>query len=123
MNQIIKNIWNSGYEWRSKTEIFGLPLVHIALGRDQKTGRFFAAKGVIAIGQFAVGVIAIGQFSAGLIFSLAQFAVGMFAVAQFALGIVFGMGQFATGITAIGQFAIGKYLFSQADPRYFSYLL
>lgn len=105
---MIKEILNCGYEWRSKAEIFSLPLVHIAVGKDIKTGKLLVAKGIIAIGQFAIGIIAIGQFAIGLIFGLAQFAVGIFAVAQFALGIIFGMGQFATGITAIGQFTIGN---------------
>ena len=101
---MIKDIWYSGYEWKSKAVILGLPLVHIALGRDQKTGRFLVARGVLAIGQFAVGIVAIGQFSIGLLFGLAQFAAGLFTVAQFAAGVIFGLGQFATGIIAIGQF-------------------
>ncbi len=111
---MIKEIaWHSGYEWRSKAQIFGLPLVHIAVGRSQETKKLLVAKGVIAIGQFAIGIIAIGQFTIGLLFSLAQFAVGMFAIAQFALGFAFGMGQFATGMTAIGQLAVGHYVLCQ----------
>lgn len=113
INQIIENIWNSGYEWKSRVEIFGFPLVHIAVGRDRQTGKFLVAKGVIAIGQFAIGIVAIGQFAVGLLFALAQFAVGMFAVAQFAVGFVFGLGQFAIGMTAIGQFAVGRYALCQ----------
>lgn len=107
------SILNWGFEWRTKLSIFGLPLVHIALGRNRQTGKLLVAKGIIAIGQFAIGLIAIGQFGVGLLFGLAQFAFGAFAVAQFALGFVFGLGQFATGITAIGQFAIGKYVLCQ----------
>ncbi|MCU0651933.1 MAG: hypothetical protein MUC39_03215 [Candidatus Omnitrophica bacterium] len=110
---MIKYIWNSGYEWRSKAEIFGLPFIHIAIGRDRETGKFLVAKGIIAIGQFAIGIVGIGQFAVGLLFGLAQFAVGMFAVAQFAIGFVFALGQFAIGITAIGQFAIGNYVLCQ----------
>ena len=99
---MIKDIWHTGYEWKSKTEIFGLPFIHIAVGRDRETGRFLVAKGIIAIGQFAIGMVAIGQFAIGLLFGLAQFAVGIFAIAQFAIGI-----------TAIGQFAIGNYVLCQ----------
>lgn len=102
---MIKNILSGGYQWRSKTEFLGWPLVHIAFGRERETGKFLIARGIIAVGQFAVGVIAVGQFAIGLAFALAQFAVGTFAVAQFALGLVFGLGQFATGIVAIGQFS------------------
>jgi hypothetical protein len=112
-NKIIENIWNSGYEWKSKAEIFSLPLIHVALGRDRQTGKFLVAKGIIAIGQFAIGIIAIGQFSIGLLFGLAQFAIGLFAVAQFALGIYFGLGQFATGFTCIAQFGAGEFVLAQ----------
>jgi len=111
--KMIKNIWNSGFEWRSKAEIFGLPLVHIAVGRNRETGRFLIAKGVIAIGQFAIGIVAIGQFAVGLLFGLAQFAAGSFAVAQFALGVYFGLGQFATGFTCIAQFGVGEHVLAQ----------
>lgn len=84
------------------------------MGRDRQSGKILVAKGVIAIGQFAVGVIAIGQFAVGVLFGLAQFSIGLFAVAQLALGLIFGLGQLATGITAIGQMAIGKYVLAQA---------
>ncbi len=49
------------YEYRSKKELFGLPLVHIVygLGIDPLTGKFRVAKGIIAIGNIAVGGLAI----------------------------------------------------------------
>ena len=28
-----------GYEWKSKTEILGWPLIHIAVGRNKETGK------------------------------------------------------------------------------------
>ena len=43
-----------------------------------------AAKGFIAIGQFAYGVITISQFGIG-VFSLSQFTIAGFAVAQMAV--------------------------------------
>jgi len=99
---MLKNNSFGGYEWKSRAEILGLPWVHIAVGRDQNTGKFLVAKGVIAIGQFAVGVVAIGQF-----------AFGVFAVAQFAVGIAYGLGQLAVGMTAIGQVAVGRDILCQ----------
>ncbi|MDD5019961.1 MAG: hypothetical protein PHS61_06060 [Candidatus Omnitrophica bacterium] len=99
---MLKNNAFGGYEWKSRAEILGLPWVHIAVGRDQKTGKFLVAKGVIAIGQFAVGVVAIGQF-----------AFGVFAVAQFAVGVAYGLGQLAVGMTAIGQVAVGRDIICQ----------
>ncbi|MEI6168890.1 MAG: zinc ribbon domain-containing protein [bacterium] len=71
-----------GYEYKSPTEIFGLPLVHISFKyRPNKVP--VVARGVIAIGQFAVGLITISQFGIGLI-SLSQFTIALFALAQFA---------------------------------------
>jgi len=102
-----------GWQWRSKAEILGWPLVHIAVGRDSATGRLLVAKGIIAIGQFAVGVITVAQFGIGILFGLGQFVGGFAAVGQFALGLFFGLGQFATGLTAIGQIAAGGYVLAQ----------
>jgi len=109
-----------GFEWKSKTQVFGWPLIHIAIGRNKETGKLMAAKGIIAIGQFGIGVITIAQFGIGILFGLGQFVGGVFAVGQFALGICFGLGQFATGIIAIGQLAFGMYV--RAQMGYGKYL-
>ena len=42
------------------------------------------ARGVFAVGQFAVGVVTVSQFGIGLV-SLSQFTIAGFAIAQFAL--------------------------------------
>jgi hypothetical protein len=102
-----------GFEWKSKTEIAGWPLVHVAIGRDRETGKLLVAKGVIAIGQFGIGLITIAQFGIGILFGFGQFVGGFLAVGQLALGIYFGLGQLATGATAIGQFAFGEYVLAQ----------
>ena len=102
-----------GYQLKSRTEILGFPLLHIAFGRDRDTGRLLVARGVIAIGQFGIGLVTIAQFGIGLLFGFGQFVGGIFAVGQFALGLAFGLGQFATGMTAIGQFAFGIYVLAQ----------
>ncbi|MCB9475651.1 MAG: zinc ribbon domain-containing protein [Deltaproteobacteria bacterium] len=101
-----------GFEWRTRAELFGLPLVHIAVGR--KDGRMRVAKGIVAIGQFALGFITVAQFGIGAIFGLGQFMLGAVVIAQFAGGVAFGLGQFATGFVAIGQFAFGFYVMGQA---------
>src|SRR6266545_4390571 len=54
-----------GYEYKSETELFGLPLIHIAQGIDPTTGRPRVAKGIIAIGNIAIGVLALGGVSLG----------------------------------------------------------
>ena len=70
-----------GYEYKSRTEILGLPLLHIAF-KYRPNRRPVVAKGVIAIGQFGVGVFNVSQFGIGL-FSLGQFTLAGFAIAQF----------------------------------------
>ena len=72
-----------GYEYKSKTTLFGLPLLHISF---KYRTRFMPvpACGIIAIGQFGAGIVNISQFGIGVV-SLAQFTVGMFAVAQFGI--------------------------------------
>ncbi|MDZ7261509.1 MAG: zinc ribbon domain-containing protein [candidate division KSB1 bacterium] len=103
----------SGIDWRSKTSFYGYPVVHVAFGRDAQ-GKLRIAKGIIAIGQFAIGVITIAQFGIGVLFGFGQFIFGLTAVAQFAVTVVFGIGQIATGYIAIGQFALGYYALAQA---------
>lgn len=79
-----KDKWDGwGYEYRSQTRLFGLPLLHVSF---KFTPNFLPvpAKGIIAIGQFGMGVVNISQFGLG-VFSLSQFTVGMYAVAQFGI--------------------------------------
>jgi len=76
--------WNGwGIEYKSKTKVMGLPLLHISF---KYTPKFLPvpARGIISIGQFGVGVINISQFGIG-VFSLSQFTIGVYAVAQFAM--------------------------------------
>ena len=76
--QIIINFYNNSfeYEYKSKKELFGLPLVHINMGRGIKK-----AKGIIAIGNISVGLISIGILSFGILslslFSLAVLSIGL----------------------------------------------
>jgi len=102
-----------GWQWKSKAQVLGVPFVHIAWGRDPETGKLLVAKGVIAIGQFAIGLITIAQFGVGLLFGFGQFVAGAYAIGQVALAVKFGIGQVATGYTAIGQFAFGWYTLGQ----------
>lgn len=105
-------LWR-GFEWKSKAEILGWPLIHIAIGYDKETGRLHVAKGIIAVGQFGIGLITIAQFGIGILFVFGQFTAGVLAIGQIAVGIYFGLGQLATGATAIGQVALGHYVLAQ----------
>ncbi len=101
-----------GFEWKSRQTVYGIPLVHIAFGRDRQH-RLRVAKGVIAIGQFGIGLITIAQFGIGIIFGFGQFMLGTMVVAQFAIAGYVAVGQFAAGYAAIGQFVIAYYGIAQ----------
>jgi transcriptional regulator with XRE-family HTH domain len=114
--EIVIRLNNHHYEWKSKTTLFGVPLVHVNIGFSR------VAKGIIAIGNVALGVVSIGMVSVGLI-SLGLLAIGLLALGSFSLGVLsagavtFGMlcaggiaiGHFAVGGVAVGNFAIGGY--------------
>lgn len=71
-----------GFEYKSRAAIFGLPLLHISF--LYKPNRVpVPARGIIAIGQFAVGIFTIAQFSVGIV-SISQFTIAVAALAQFA---------------------------------------
>lgn len=111
-----------GYEYRSKQEILGWPLVHIAGGVNPETGLPRVARGVIAIGNFAVGLVAIGGFAVGgLVLSgiglglvaLGGVVIGGVAAGGVALGLLLAVGGvavsagWAVGGAALAPHAIG----------------
>jgi hypothetical protein len=98
----------TGRDWRSRATLCGYPLIHIAYGRTAQ-GKLRVAKGVIAIGQFAIGLIAIAQFGVGFLFGFGQFMLGFAALGQAAITPAIGIGQLATGYIALGQIALGYY--------------
>ena len=102
-----------GYEWKSDIDVFGWPLIHIAAGRDSKTGKLKVAKGIIAIGQFGIGLFTFAQVGIGLFFGFGQVMFGLLTIGQVAIGLYFGLGQVATGMVAIGQVCLGKYILAQ----------
>ncbi len=105
--------WSSyGFEWKSARTLWGYPLVHIAVGRNER-GRLRVAKGIIAIGQFGIGLITVAQFGIGLLFGFGQFIIGFTALAQFAGAVALGIGQFASGYVAVGQMVLAYYGLAQ----------
>lgn len=115
------------WEYRSRTGLFGLPLVHIRVG-----DRFSVLKepvkawiavgesaigGLFAFGTFTIAPLSIGGFSFGIL-SLGGLGVGVFALGGMALGVwpLFGgvsvgwqafCGCFALGWNAaVGEFAL-----------------
>jgi len=102
-----------GFEWKSRARLFGIPLVHVAFGRDL-AGRVRVAKGFLAVGQFAVGLVTVAQFGVGFLFGFGQFMLGLTVVAQVAAGLIIGIGQIASGIVTVGQLVVGIYGLCQA---------
>ena len=95
-----------GYEYKSKIEILGLPLVHVAYGMDPETGRIRIAKGIIAIGNIALGLIAIGGLALGGL-AISGLALGFFALGGVALSFFASLGGLAiSGYLAVGGLAI-----------------
>ena len=110
-------------EFVSHARILGLPLLHYTKGRCPETGKRITAKGIVAIGRFAIGFLAIGQVSAGLIaigqlglgllFGIGQATSGVITIGQLAIGGAFAVGQFATAYAVVGQFGFGEYVIAQ----------
>ena len=98
------------FEYISKKKLFGLPLVHIVLGPsiDPATGKVRVAKGIIAIGGFAIGGISFGGVSIGVL-SFGGVGIGIAAIGGLALGLVLAMGGMAVGFIAVGGCAVGYY--------------
>lgn len=104
-NNVVRSYPRLGYEYRTKSTIFGWPLIHIASGINPETGAPLVAKGVLAIGNFAVGFIAIGAMAIG-VFTLAGIGIGLFIIGGIAVG-AFAFGGLVFGIfLAVGGLAI-----------------
>ena len=93
----------AGIRYRSSRQLFGLPLISIAVGPDPERGEWRGrARGLLAIGDIATGWIALG----GL-------ARGGLAIGGLAMGGV-GVGALAAGGAAIGYYAYGGAAYGMA---------
>jgi hypothetical protein len=90
------------YEYKSKTTILGVPLVHVNTGGKFKVKK---AKGIIAVGDIAIGIISVGGVSFG-VFSIGGISFGVLAIGGIAIG------GLAVGGVAIGLLAIGGVAYS-----------
>lgn len=97
----LKSLFHYHYEYKSKKTCFGIPLVHINVGRG-----IYVAKGVIAIGNIAVGAVSIGIVAIGGL-CLGALALGLISLAGLALGLLLAIGGVAAGIIAVGGVAAG----------------
>lgn len=71
-----------GFEYKSKATLMGLPLLHISF-KYRPNRAPVPAKGIFAIGQFAIGIFTLSQFGMGVV-SVSQFTIAAYALAQFA---------------------------------------
>ncbi|MGP0586036.1 helix-turn-helix domain-containing protein [Paenibacillus timonensis] len=93
------------YEYKSKTTWFGVPLIHINVGRGM-----YVAKGVIAIGNIAIGAVSLGLLALGGL-CLGVVSAGLISLGALALAILLAAGGFAAGFVAAGGAAIGVLAF------------
>lgn len=95
----LNGLFNFNYEYKSEKTVFGVPLVHINIGRGR------TAKGIISLGYKSVGVISLGLMSAGL-FSFGLLAFGFLGLGIIGAGII-GLGTFAFGFFSGGAISVG----------------
>ncbi len=108
-----------GRDFRSKTTLFGLPLVHIATGIDPTTGKKRIAKGIFAFGDIAYGVFAFGGFAMGGIV-WGGMSIGLVSIGGLALGLAFAFGGLATGGFAFGGGSLGVIALGGAAAGYYA---
>jgi len=107
-------------EFRSRANLFGLPLLHIAYGFDPRTGRKRIAKGVVAFGDVALGVVAIGGLAIGGI-CVGGMSIGLLSMAGLSIGLIGAVGGVAIGSIAWGGLAIGGVAMGGMVVGYYAY--
>ncbi|WP_411167836.1 helix-turn-helix domain-containing protein [Clostridium sp. MB05] len=91
------------YEYKSKRILFGLPLVHINIGRG-----FKKAKGIISVGNISYGIISVGFISFGIL-SFGFLSIGLITFALLSIGLLLAVGVISLGTFSIGAIAIGVF--------------
>ena len=91
------------FEYKSKKEMFGMPLVHVNVGWGVKK-----AKGVLAIGNISTGILSIGLLAKG-IFAIGLLSLGVIGVGVLSLALLLSVGTIAIGTFAIGAVAMGVF--------------
>ncbi len=111
---------NASFEFKSKTKLFGLPLVHIASGYDPATGRQYVARGIFAVGGLAQGIFAFGGLTMG-IFSFGGVSLGLLSIGGLAMGLISSGGLGIGLLAALGGFAIAPIAIGGGSLGYFAY--
>ncbi len=96
-----------GKRWRSAFEVWGLPLVSVAIGPDPERGEWRGhARGVFALGDVATGVFAVGGLARGVV-ALGGLSLGLVSFGGMAIGLLLAIGGGAVGGLALGGAAAG----------------
>lgn len=112
---VVHHYYHEGwhYEYKSKRTLWGLPLVHVHLGRRDCWARGIiaignVATGLVALGGVAVGLLSLGGVSIGLLLALGAFSFGGIAIGGVALGLLMAWGGVAASLwLAVGGCAAG----------------
>ncbi len=106
-----KDFKNFYFEYKSKTHIGKLPLVHVNIGFGRVAKGFFSvglvSVGVVSVGLVSLGLIAVGILCLGLL-SFASISAGVVAFGGVAVGFI-AFGGLAVGVLAIGGCAVGAF--------------
>ncbi len=116
-NSISEPFWLSRgnyYEYKSKRTLFGLPLVHINIGRG-----FRKAKGIVAIGNAATGLVSFGLASIGIL-SGGVASVGLVSLGALCVGALLSVGGISVGTISIGAIAVGVFTIGAVSVGMFS---
>jgi len=117
-NHISEPFWlNRGrhYEYKSKKTLFGIPLVHVNIGRGMKK-----AKGIVAVGNIAQGLVSVGLVSMGLV-SFGILSLGLIGLGILAVGLLMAIAPIAIGTFSIGAIAIGIFTLGAVSVGMFSF--
>lgn len=99
------------FEYKSKRQVFGMPLLHVNIGLGRRAHGFFSL-GLISSGIFSLGLLSAGVFSLGIL-SLGLVTLGQLVLGGAAFGgIAFGLlafGGVAVGLISFGGVAVGLY--------------
>jgi predicted Ser/Thr protein kinase len=104
--------WNElNYEYRSPIEWRGWPLLHVAFGKDEATGKMKHARGIVAIGGIATGGLALGNVARGIV-SFGVLSVGVISGGVLSIGLLtFGVVGLAllcaTGVISLAPYSFG----------------
>ena len=94
------------YEYKSRRTLFGLPLIHINVGRWIPGQKRCHAKGVIAIGNFANVFLSLGGIASGFL-TIGGLSAGFFSLGGLSVGLLLAVGGLSVGTIAVGGLALG----------------